>query len=244
MFRHTAIPVIAALLIITAATGCAVPKAWRYAADRYPDQQTPGFDRSVAIVPFDDSRIGDNTQGAAFALIPLVLFASNELSTPDSIPQFASKWNFRPAEDLAKAAAAELNGSHLFKEVFFSQRGSDGDLVLQGNIKTLRMDQTLITYGLSEFGFFLWYLGLPSGTFHNAMEIEFSLQDNQTKKIVWSGTYQASKDFVPFWVYQVHAHTIDFFYYDSLFKTIMKDAMRSLQTKVASSSQVQEHAAR
>jgi hypothetical protein len=244
MLKHTTVRVIAASLIITAFAGCPSPRAWRYAADTYPTPRNPVLDKSIAVVPFDDTRTGTNSQGIRFALIPLVLFASNELSTPDSIPKMAAIWNFRPAEDLAKATAPELNNSHLFKEAFFTQRGSEGDLVLRGTIKTLRLDQTLIAYGLSDFGLLLWYLGLPAGTLHNAMEIEFTLQDNQTKKVIWAETYQASKDFTPFWVYQLHAHAIDTFYYDILFKSIMKDAVQALQAKVASLSQVQEHAVR
>ena len=41
-------------------------------------------------------------------------------------------WLWRPNEDIAKATAEEINAAHIFKEVFFTNRATEGNLITSG----------------------------------------------------------------------------------------------------------------
>jgi hypothetical protein len=69
-------------------------------------------------------------------MVPLMPFGWQDLNTPEGIQMHCNSglWFFKPSEDLAKAVADELSSAQIFKEVFFTNRASEGDLVLKGYI--------------------------------------------------------------------------------------------------------------
>ncbi len=94
--------------------------------------------KSVSVPPFKDERPDKNSNMAAMYLIPLMPFGWMDLSTPEGAQSHTNSgmWLWRPNEDLAKAAAEEVNNARIFKEVFYTTRAAEGDLVLLGAIKS------------------------------------------------------------------------------------------------------------
>jgi hypothetical protein len=72
----------------------------------------------------------------------------------------SAAWQFRPAEDFARAAAADLQASGLFKEAYFAERPSDAYLVVTGNIRSTN-------YSGSVYSPLLWLFGLPAASVEN-----------------------------------------------------------------------------
>ena len=71
-----------------------------------------------------------------------------ELNTPEGVERHCQSglWQWRPNEDIAKATA-------------FTNRSSEGELTLEGNIKSTKYDGKIITYGLSVYGPLFWFFG-------------------------------------------------------------------------------------
>jgi len=134
-------------------------------------------------------------------------------------------------EDLAKAAAEELQASHIFKEVFFTNRASDGDLVLSGTIKSTNYSGKLFSYGLSVYGPLLWFVGFPASYAKNAIEVSFTLKDRQSQRLIWQNSY-SEEDSKTSWLYYLRSD----FNYSDLYKKIMLQAMKDLRASLASPS--------
>jgi hypothetical protein len=207
-------------------SGCASQRGWRYSAESKKIRQ-PLIDKSVAVTPFNDARADKNSNSLMMYLIPLVPFGSCNYSTPEGGSMKLTStpvWNFKPVEDLAKAAAEELEASGLFKEVFFTQRASEGELVFAGKINSTGYSGKMISYGLSAYGPLLWYIGFPAGTVHNILAVEFNLLD-QEGNVLWSNKYERRYDKSPFWLYALPSD----FQYDNLYKGIMLDSIRDME---------------
>lgn len=219
-----------ALLFIT--SGCASTRAWHYTPDSYARRPEPGSS-TVAVTPFRDSRPDVNHNYGLMYLIPLMPIGPVDYSTPESGAEHVTSaaWQFRPSEDFARGAAAELQASGLFKEAYYSERGNDADLVFTGNIISTNYSGSIISYGLSAYGPLLWIVGLPAGTVHNELVMEMSLTDRRTGAVVWSGTSRGTYERSPFWLYAMPSD----FDYDNLFKPMMKDAVTGIQPKLAAS---------
>ena len=155
---------------------------------------------------------------------------SNNLKLTNAVINLTSSiaLQFKPQEDLAKAAAEELNASGLFKEVFFTQRSSEGELILRGMIKSTRYWGKMLSYGLSVCGPVLWLIGLPVGTVHNELVIDLTLEEQRTGESLWSKTYTMAYHKSPFWLYKMPRD----FAYDNLFKDIMQECIRSLESEL------------
>ena len=171
-------PIQGIIIFLFLSSGCASQRSWQYQkswdynVDSYPVDRQPLLSKRVAVPPFRDFRPDKNQNALLLPIIPLVPFGWADYSTPETgkmpiisvLPyrwadDYDSKqkltffpapvWQFRPTEDLAKAAADEINASGLFKETFFSSDASDGDIVLLGDIKSTPL--------LGE-NFYLWSL--------------------------------------------------------------------------------------
>lgn len=233
MFRQTAhLRTLAILALCVSVTGCATQRGWRYSIDSYPAPKVPLLSKSVVVPPFKDSRPDENTNAVMLYLIPLMPFGWADYSQPESGNMKLTSvpvWQFSPREDMAKAAAEELNATGFFKEVFFSPRSSEGELVFRGDLKSTRYWGKLITYGLSAYGPLLWFLGLPAGTIHNELAVEFRLEEPGTAQPLWQMSCHENYEEAPFWFYNL-ARDFD---YDNLFKTCMKKAIASLQSELS-----------
>jgi hypothetical protein len=144
----------------------------------------------VAVLPFRDMRGEKNTNAVLLYLIPLMPYGPINYDRPDAANGFLfhSAYNFRPSEDLAKAAVEELQQNQFFSEVFLTQREHEPgvDLILSGEIAEARYDGKLISYGLSVEGPLLWIFGLPAGTTHNGLVLSMELKRASGGERVWS----------------------------------------------------------
>jgi hypothetical protein len=68
-------------------------------------------------------------------------------------------------------------------------------------------------------------LGFPMGGLHNELAIEFHLREQGTGAVLWQKSYSLTYDKVPLWFYSSRN-----FYYAELFKTIMQDIVKELQS--------------
>ena len=210
-------------------SGCATQRVWSYKANPYVKTE-PLVNKSVAVPPLADNRKNENTNLVGLMYIPIMPYGWMDLNTPEGgqIHLNSGMWLFKPPEDLAKAVAEEINNSGIFKEAFFTNRASEGELILKGNLLSTFYNGKLISYCISFAGVYLWFIGFPAGTYENDLEISFELVEGSTGKVLWNGTYK--KDFSKtFWIYAPGAD----FRYDELLKDIMKDAIQSIRSKFA-----------
>ncbi len=210
-------------------SGCSSQRVWTYKADPYVRTE-PLLSKSVAVTPLADSRENVNHNMIALMYIPIMPFGWMNLNTPEGgqIHISSGVWLFKPPEDIAKGIAEEVNNSGIFKEAFFTNRASEGELNLRGNLKSTYYNGKLFSYCISFAGVYLWFVGFPSGTYENNLEISFELVEPSTGKVLWNGTYKKEFSKV-FWIYAPGAD----FRYDLLLKDIMKDVIKSLKSKFA-----------
>lgn len=220
---------------------------WQYAPDSYQSGKQPLVDKRVTIPPFSDGRPEKKENSAWLHLIPLMPFGWFEYSRAEAIgdlkipfllllilpiagkdvPLAAREGQFSPTSDLAKAAADELSASGLFLEARFTEspKANEGDLLLQGHITSTRYWGKITSYGLTGFAPWLWMLGFPMGGVHNELAIEFHLREQGTGGVLWEKSYSQTYDKVPLWMQAPWD-----FYYAELFKTIMQDVVKELQS--------------
>ncbi len=210
-------------------SGCSSQRVWTYTADPYVKTK-PLVDKSVAVPSLADNRIKENSNLVALAYIPIMPFGWMHLNTPEGGQTHIASglWLFKPPEDIAKAVAEEINNSGIFKEAFFTNRPSEGDLTLRGNLKSTYYGGNMFTYCMSIYGVYLWFIGLPAGSYENNLEISFELVESSTGNVLWNGTYKKEYSKVA-WIYALGAD----FYYDQLLKDIMKEVIQSLKNKFA-----------
>ena len=129
---------IGVLILCFVFNGCASQRGWRYSAESKVIRE-PLVNKTVAVPPFKDARPDENNNAIMMYMIPLVPFGWCDYSNPEGGGMKLNSsplWLFKPSEDLAKAAAEELEASGLFKEAFFTQRATEGDLVFSGIINS------------------------------------------------------------------------------------------------------------
>ena len=214
--------VIFALLIMT---GCATQRVWTYTADPLV-RTVPLVNKSVAVTPLADKRENENHSLIGLMYIPVMPLGWMTLHTPEGGQQHITSglWLFRPNEDIAKGIAEEINNSGIFKEAFFTNRASEGELNLRSNLKSTYYHGKLFSYCISFLGPTLWLIGFPEGTYKNKLEISFELVDSSTGKVLWTAAYK--KNFGKFfWVYAPGAD----FRYDILLKDLMREMIQSLK---------------
>lgn len=177
-----------------AASGCASRAAFIYTPGPIVTVSSPPLPLHVAVLPFEDRRGDQNTNAVLLYLIPLMPFGWIDYDRPDAANGFLfhESYNFRPPEDLARAAVSELQQDNFFAEVFFTERAHEPniDLVLSGRIEQASYDAKIISYGLSVEGPLLWFFGLPAGTTHNGLRLTIELKnarDSQSPPL-WSYT--------------------------------------------------------
>lgn len=208
--------------------GCITQRGWRYTAENK-ISRSPLINKTVAVIPFQDSLPDKNSNAMLVYLIPLVPAGWCEYSTPESTTMkmnSSGTWQFRPTEDFAKAAAEELQASGLFKEVFFTQRESEGDLVLRGKIASTNYIGTIRSYGFSVYGPCLWFFGFPAGRVENEVAVELNLMDHNNISL-WSNSYKREYKKPNVFLYSLPSD----FQYDTLYKEIMLQAVKDMEDK-------------
>jgi hypothetical protein len=218
------------MLMMLVMAGCATQRAWTYKAEP-PVSTAPMINKSVAVSPLVDGRENVNHNMTMMYLIPLMPFGWQDLKTPEGVQTHLNSglWLFKPTEDFSKAIAEELNNSGIFKEAFFTNRPSEGDLIFKGEIKSSDYDGKMITYCLSVYGPMLWLIGFPAAYIENTLGLSLQLVDSKTNDVLWQGTYEKREGHTS-WIYALQPD----FLYDRLLKEVMKEALPSLKNKLAS----------
>ena len=183
-------------------TSCRNQETWIY-PDPPPSQSAPILKQSLAVPPFSDQRVNANSNYFDLSKIPLLPFGWQDFNCPEGMEKHVNStiWLWIPCEDLAKAAAAEVEASHLFEEVFFTRRHSEGQLVLQGNLKSAYYHSKQLSYCFGFLAIYPWLLGCPRNYAYNELELVFKLKDNsQRGKVLWEKTYKNLRSNVG-WIY-------------------------------------------
>jgi hypothetical protein len=219
---------------------CSHPRgAWEYRASSYPATAQPVLNKTVAVVPFKDSRPNENKTkffGMPMLMIPLIPYGWADYARPedpatvklyDVLVGGYTAWQYSPERDFAAAAAEELSVSGFFKEVVFSEQVADRDLILRGELKSTHYLAKVYTYGLGPLQFALGMVGAPIGHVSNELAIEFVLEERVTGASLWRKSYHETKE-ATFYMYWMPPE----FYYDKLFNSIMRDVVKSLQAEL------------
>lgn len=228
MRRGFAVVLVLAVFMIS---GCAEPRGWRFTPNTYTQPPKPLFLKSVVVPPFRDSRPNENSDKLGFYAIPLMPLGWANVAAPESWSPF---FKYRPTEDFAKAAAEELRATGLFREVFFSERPSEGELILRGEIKSTHYNQKIISYGLSIYASLLWLIGLPSGTVSNDLIVSLSLEDQVSKTTLWKNEYTKTYSGTS-WIYSM----APLFQYDVLYTETLKNAVENMRGDLQKNGLVQ-----
>jgi hypothetical protein len=171
------------------ASGCASRGAFVYEPGSIVNANNKKLPLKVAVMPLEDKRQSDNTNAVLLYLIPLMPFGPLNYDRPDSANGYIThaSYNFRPSEDLAKAAVEELKRNEFFEEVFFTQREKEPgiDMIMTGEIRATNYEGKLITYGLSAYGPLLWFVGFPSSYVTNTVDFSLQLKRVADGVVVW-----------------------------------------------------------
>lgn len=227
----------AALTLVCGLAGCGTTGKFVYPADmsqlfRY-EGKDAAKDKVVAVIPFEDHRLAENSNMYPMYLIPLMPFGWADYQRPDAANMFLSvaAYDATPAEDLAKAAAVSLRQAGLFRDVFFtSGEGKDrADLVISGQIREMRYRSKMFTYCLSVYGPLFWIFGAPAGTSENRLAVDLVMTD-KGGRTVWTRHMEGERWIVQ-WIYSKMGHDVKMF--AEICQDEMNCAMKDLAEKMA-----------
>lgn len=209
----TKFPLLALMLL--AATGCSTQKAWVYHANSYPPPTT-GTGEKVVVLPYEDGRENANKNMWGMYMVPVLPFGWQDLHAPEgaSMHMTTGPWtNYKPTEDYAKAMAEDLRSTGLFADAFFDFKKAETGYVVKGKITNTTYQGRILSYGLSVYGPFLWFIGLPAATLQNELSLELSLLDAKSNRVLLTRQYEATPYKKVTWIY---ALANDFQYPDML----------------------------
>jgi hypothetical protein len=224
---------VAVFFLMLAVSGCTTQKSWVYQPNAYAvaGSGMPLSTKEVVILPFDDARENLNENRLGFAYIPLFPYGWCDFRVPEGEAQHVGSglWvNYRPTEDFPKALAQELMAAGVFKEAYFDFKKGTADWVIRGKILNTHYEGTSISYCLSVYGGYLWFLGFPCGTVANELEVEIALGDAKTGTRLFSKSYAAQPYSAVAWIYDMPN---DFNYPEMLqeaYKAFVKDLKKAL----------------
>src|SRR5437016_7531885 len=116
---------ILAIAIAACASGCVSNAGWAYRPNEA--QAAPvSLPLVVAVPHFQDQLAEENKTYFWLCVIPLVPYCTASYHRPEAANGFqtVNSYNFRPSEDLATATTDELRQSHIFREVYTTERDS------------------------------------------------------------------------------------------------------------------------
>jgi hypothetical protein len=166
-------------------------------------------------------------------LIPLMPYGFQNLPVPEAASRHAAsgQWQFKPADDIARAIAQEIDASRIFREAFTDARASVGDYVLTGEVRSTQFDGKMLSYCLSVYGPALWLIGFPATHTRNTLELDFSLRAQGSDTVVWE--YQVrERDSQTGWIYSLGTD----FMYDRMLKKAMPAVLASLEAAMGAIS--------
>ncbi len=198
-----------AAVLMAVAVGCTNVAVFEYAQSSGNMVQVdplPAPTATVAVMPFIDARPFESSGSLALGLIPLFPGGRLNYSQPDNGDNFVSlgRYDFDPANDLARAAYMSLRKSNLFADVKLANRRDqigDADYVWQGTVTNTAYHGTMLTYCITYFASpVLWLVGCPSGVSTNELGVKFELLERKSGRAVWSYEFNDS-DYLTHWIY-------------------------------------------
>lgn len=234
MPQRTWIPVLAILAVCSVmAAGCANNAGWQYTpgTEAQASRQLP---ISLAVERFEDKRANGNERYFWVCLIPVVPYCTADYHRPDTANGFltAGAYNFRPSEDLAQAAAGEIRGAGMFRDVFVTEHKADpgAPLILRGTIFNTDWNGTEYSYMLGPYSGVLWLLALPAGTAHNTLTVRLELAEASTGRMLWTTDINKSYERTEGLYYNYGTD----FGYPEMYREGMQAAVASLESYIMS----------
>jgi hypothetical protein len=214
-------------------SGCVSNAGWHYVPNR-PAVVGKRLPLTLAVKTFQDDRAQGNSTYAWACVIPLVPYCSIDYNRPDTANGFltAAAYNFRPDSDLASAAAEEMRGTGLFRDVYVTQRSNDpgAQLILRGKITDTAWRGTLYAYLLGPYHALPWLLGLPAGSVDDTLALDLRLVQQSNGKILW--TYTITRHYTK--TEGIYYNYGEDFGYPEMFRDGMKQATASLVQYITS----------
>jgi len=151
----------------------------------------PAEDCRDAVTYPDDDNANETSGSYYLGMIPFMPFGWHTMRHPEQSGEFAtlSQFDFKPAEDLAEAAALSLKTSRLFAQVkrVRDPQNSACTYLWRTRLNSTKYRGFLITYGITYIGApFLWLIGFPDGLSSARLAVDFELIDCATGKVVWN----------------------------------------------------------
>ena len=201
---------------------------------------------TVGVLPAVDKRgekyilSGDSSMpsptGGSFwlGMIPLMPFGWHTLLYPEQATNFATmhQFDFKPADDLATAAAESLKQSGLFSQVKIQRDAKNApyDYLWKTEMLDTQYRGMLLTYGITYLAApVLWVIGFPDGISTVDLSLRFTLIEVASGKAVWQYEFNGS-DYLWHWIYTRIGE--DCSLYASLMKFGMASAMTDLDAKL------------
>ncbi len=223
------------VLLVLSLTGCNTHAKWTYPLSPSNLYRSPtvGSGGTLAVLPFREARPVKNSAATSLLyLVPLVPYGWVNYERPEAARMFntIAEYDFQLDEDLAKAAVRSFEEGRLFVRVYFTFGGEprDADLILRGTARHTTYNGKIYSYGLSAFGPLLWFIGLPSGTSTNWIDITLSLTDKKNHEY-WRYSFSGKRSTNQGLYYNWGNDTLQF---AGLFQVAMNKALRDLAGKL------------
>lgn len=216
------------VLAVSLITSCSTPKplGWSYEPNKHYVQENL-TSKNVYVKPFKDERPETNQGSPYISYIPGMPFGWQTYDRPEDKKSHmaTSTWEFNPSKDFAKSLETDLNASKIFKEAKYVEREVKDGILIEGTIKKCKYKSKMFTYGASIFGSWLWYLGAPSYSWKNEVELTLKCIDVKTGNILLSETYTGEFKQLR-WIYSSTFGTPDFefdFIIQGIYKKFFED---------------------
>lgn len=234
MTKHLRWPTVlyAATLAMTV-SGCVARAGWQYLPNPAPPAGK-SLPVVLAVRTFKDDRPDANHTYLWLCMLPLVPYCTADYDRPDSANGFLtmSAYDFRPATDLANAAASEMRNSGLFRDVYVTDRSvePEAQLMLRGVIHDTNWQGTRYAYMLGPYQGLLYATGLPIGSVDDTLTLDLQLVEQANKRVLWTYTVNGESKITE----SYYKHFSDDFSYPQIFRDGMKGAVESLRAYVNS----------
>lgn len=219
--------------VCIAMAGCVSNAGWQYTGSQQSRAATQ-LPVDLAVERFEDKRETGNSQYFWVCIIPLVPYCTADYHRPDTANGFitAGAYAFRPSEDLAQAAASEIRGTEMFRDVFVTDRKADpgAPLVMRGTIYNTNWDGTRYGYLLGPYGPLLWLFGLPVGSAQNTLTLRLELAESSSGRVLWTADINKNYEQTEGIYYNYGTD----FGYPQMFRDGMTDAVKSMESYIAS----------
>lgn len=220
-------------ITITLLSSCTTskPLTWSYETNDYRSQEQLS-NKNVSVIPFQDSRVGNNEGSIYTGYIPVVPFGWQTQNKPEAAKNhyYTTDWKFDPSKDFAKALETELTKANIFNKATYKEsKPEESDLILTGEIIQTKYKSKMFTYGASVLSGFLWYVGAPSNSWRNELELKIICKDPKTGQVVFEKKYYRDYRSVK-WIYTTGGSDFEF---DYLLKQVYEEFIQDLKNSRA-----------